>query len=65
MMAGMPYDFGWGVNDPNSGNQFSQKEESDGNVVRGQYSVLLPDGRTQIVKYFDDGNGFNVELSYE
>lgn len=33
MMAGMPYDFGWGVDDPDSGNQFSQKEESDGNVV--------------------------------
>ncbi|KAK4315453.1 hypothetical protein Pmani_013369 [Petrolisthes manimaculis] len=65
MMNGMPYDFGWGVDDPDSGNQFSQKEKSDGNVVRGQYSVLLPDGRVQIVKYYDDGGGFVVQLSYE
>lgn len=33
MMKWMPYDFGWGVNDPDTGNQFSQKEESDGKVV--------------------------------
>ncbi|XP_063588695.1 uncharacterized protein LOC134765828 [Penaeus indicus] len=65
MMAGMPYDFGWGVDDPDSGNQFSQKEESDGNVVRGEYRVLLPDGRLQIVRYFDDGSGFNVDITYE
>ncbi|KAK7069648.1 hypothetical protein SK128_017481, partial [Halocaridina rubra] len=65
MMGGMPYDFDWGVNDPESGNQFSQKEESDGNVVRGEYRVLLPDGRLQIVRYFDDGNGFNVDITYE
>ncbi|XP_068232133.1 cuticle protein 19.8-like [Palaemon carinicauda] len=65
MMGGMPYDFGYGVDDPDSGNQFSQKEASDGNVVRGEYRVLLPDGRLQIVRYFDEGNGFNVDISYE
>ncbi|XP_069983683.1 cuticle protein 19-like [Penaeus vannamei] len=65
MMAGMPYDFGWGVDDPDSGNQFSQKEESDGNVVRGEYRVLLPDGRLQVVRYYDDGSGFNVDITYE
>lgn len=33
MMGGMPYNFDWGINDPDSGNQFSQNEVSDGNVV--------------------------------
>ena len=28
-----------------------QNENSDGNVVSGEYRVLLPDGRTQIVRW--------------
>ncbi|CAL4119831.1 unnamed protein product, partial [Meganyctiphanes norvegica] len=65
MMAGMPYDFEYGVSDPDSGNEYSRQENSDGNTVSGEYRVLLPDGRTQIVRYFDDGNGFNAEVTYE
>lgn len=64
-MAGMPYDFEYGVSDPDTGVEHSRNENSDGNVVRGEYRVLLPDGRTQVVTYFDDGNGFNAEVTYE
>lgn len=49
----MPYDFGYGVKDEYRGVNFGQNEESDGNVVRGSYTVQLPDGRTQIVSMSD------------
>ncbi|CAL4068318.1 unnamed protein product [Meganyctiphanes norvegica] len=64
-MEGMPYDFDWGVQDEETGNQFSHVETSDGQTTQGEYRVLLPDGRTQVVKFFDDGNGFNAEVTYE
>lgn len=52
--------------DPPSGNDYSQRESSDGNVVQGEYRVLLPDSRTQIVKYTaDDANGYNADVQYE
>ncbi|MCL4143358.1 UNVERIFIED_CONTAM: hypothetical protein GTU68_000712 [Idotea baltica] len=47
----MPYNFEWTVLDANSGNDFGHAEEAQGNVVQGQYYVLLPDGRRQIVTY--------------
>ncbi|XP_072753651.1 uncharacterized protein [Anoplolepis gracilipes] len=60
------YNFQYEVNDPPSGNDYSQRESSDGNVVRGEYRVLLPDSRTQIVRYTaDDINGYNAEVQYE
>lgn len=39
-----PYNFNYAVNDHYSGANFNQREQSDGNRVKGQYSVLLPDG---------------------
>lgn len=61
---GMPYDFGYEVNDGD--NQQSHRAESDGEVVRGEYRVLLPDGRMQIVKYTADWkNGYQAEVTYE
>ena len=33
------------------GLNYGQEENSDGSVVTGEYRVLLPDGRTQIVRY--------------
>ena len=48
VMEGMPYDFQYGVQDPNSGNSFSHVENSDGRTTQGEYRVLLPDGRTQV-----------------
>ena len=45
-----PYRYGYAVTDDN-GLDFNQQETSDGGVVTGQYSVVLPDGRIQTVKY--------------
>ncbi|XP_045101015.1 pro-resilin-like [Portunus trituberculatus] len=64
-MAGMPYDFQWDIQDTDSGNTFSHVENSDGQTTQGEYRVLLPDGRTQVVKFFDNGGGFNAVVTYE
>ena len=60
-----PYSFEYGVLDEPSGNDFGHQEESDGKVVTGQYRVLLPDGRTQIVTYRADENGYRANVRYE
>lgn len=61
-----PYSFQYEVRDPPSGNDYGQQESSDGNVVRGEYRVLLPDSRTQIVKYTaSDVTGYNADVQYE
>ncbi|XP_027237316.1 cuticle protein 7-like [Penaeus vannamei] len=63
---GMPFDFAYGVVDHYSGNDYSHNSNSDGNVVKGEYRVLLPDGRTQIVSYTADHvNGYVAEVTYE
>lgn len=63
-MEGMPYDFEWGVQDQGSGNAFSHVENSDGRTTQGEYRVLLPDGRTQVVTFYDNGGGFNADVTY-
>lgn len=61
-----PYSFHYEVIDPPSSNDYSQRESSDGNIVQGEYRVLLPDSRTQIVRYTaDDVNGYNADVQYE
>ncbi|XP_046455923.1 cuticle protein 19.8-like isoform X2 [Daphnia pulex] len=52
-----PYTFGYDVNDAPSYNNFGHQEAADGKVVSGSYRVELPDGRTQVVTYKDDGYG--------
>nr|CAD7262133.1 unnamed protein product [Timema shepardi] len=60
------YQFGYAVKDYASGNDYNRKESSDGNTVQGEYRVLLPDGRTQIVTYIADWqNGFRSNVRYE
>jgi len=62
----MPYNYAWAVADPEAGLDFGQNENSDGNVVSGEYRVLLPDGRTQIVRYTSDHvAGYVAEVTYE
>ncbi|CAH0403712.1 unnamed protein product [Chilo suppressalis] len=60
------YEFGYSVKDAQSGNDYDRREMSDGNVVRGEYRVQLPDGRTQIVTYHADWQtGFHADVRYE
>ncbi|CAH0718375.1 unnamed protein product, partial [Brenthis ino] len=60
------YEFGYSVKDAKSGNDYDRREVSDGNVVRGEYRVQLPDGRTQIVTYHADWQtGFHADVRYE
>ncbi|XP_001604763.1 extensin [Nasonia vitripennis] len=58
------YEFEYRVSDE-FGNDFGHKESRDGAQTSGVYSVLLPDGRKQIVHYEADENGFKPRISYE
>jgi len=62
-----PYHFEYAVDDPHYGPMMAQTEQSDGaGNAQGYYSVNLPDGRTQHVRYVVDGyKGFNAEVSYD
>ncbi|CAB3388340.1 Hypothetical predicted protein [Cloeon dipterum] len=59
------YEFKYDVNDPASGSDFGHRESRDGDYVQGEYRVLLPDGRTQIVKYEADQNGYRPTIEYQ
>merc|ERR1712201_25658 len=50
------YAYNYGVNDDETGPQFSQNEQRDGAVTTGSYTVA-PDGRVKTVKYTDNGDG--------
>jgi hypothetical protein len=55
------YSFNYGIKDPHTGDVKSQHEERDGDVVKGQYSLVEPDGSVRTVDYTaDDHNGFNA-----
>ncbi|XP_030749713.1 cuticle protein 19-like [Sitophilus oryzae] len=56
----IPYEFAYAVQDPHTGDYHSQEEKSDGHHVVGQYSLHEADGTIRIVKYSDDGHGFNA-----
>jgi hypothetical protein len=60
----MPYGFEYDVNDGHE-NNFGHWQQSDGSVTTGSYRVQLPDGRTQIVTYRADENGYNAQVTYE
>lgn len=59
------YQFQYEVQDAQSGNDFGHKEQRQGDDARGEYRVLLPDGRTQIVSYVADPRGYMPEIRYE
>ena len=62
-----PYSFAYEVVDPAGGNAYGHRENSDGNgVTEGEYRVVLPDTRTQIVKYrVTPETGYVAEVTYE
>ncbi|XP_059086700.1 uncharacterized protein LOC131883279 [Tigriopus californicus] len=59
------YAFGYAVKDGYSGDDFSHSETRDGHKTEGEYRVALPDGRTQIVSYYADENGYHADVKYE
>jgi hypothetical protein len=55
------YSFSYGVNDPNTGDNKEHHETRSGDVVRGSYSLVEPDGTRRTVDYTADAhNGFNA-----
>lgn len=52
------------MSDPHTGDVKSQKEVRDGDVVKGQYSLVEPDGSIRVVDYTADSvNGFNAVVT--
>ncbi|XP_034121904.1 mucin-12 isoform X10 [Drosophila guanche] len=57
------YAFEYAVNDPHTGDNKHQREERDGDVVKGEYSLVEPDGNVRTVKYYADWEtGFHAEV---
>ncbi|XP_047507086.1 pro-resilin-like [Pieris napi] len=55
------YQYSYSVQDPNTGDNKAQHESRDGDVVKGEYSLVQPDGSYRKVSYAaDDHNGFNA-----
>ena len=47
-------------------NDFGQYEAREGDKTTGNYWVVLPDGRKQIVNYYVDGySGYVADVKYE
>ncbi|XP_076042075.1 cuticle protein 19.8-like, partial [Oratosquilla oratoria] len=59
------YAYNYNVNDHFTGADFQASESRDGYTTQGEYRVLLPDSRIQIVKYVDRGDGLIAEVTYE
>ncbi|XP_057666753.1 cuticle protein 8-like [Diorhabda carinulata] len=60
------YRFEYGVKDSHTGDIKEQSEERDGHAVKGEYSLVEPDGTIRKVKYEDDGHsGFNAVVTKE
>lgn len=58
------YKFDYAVHDPETHDVKSQWEARDGDVVKGAYSVMEPDGAMRLVEYTaDPDNGFNAVVS--
>ena len=58
------YAFNYGVNDQHTGDVKQQSEQREGDVVKGQYSLVEPDGSIRTVDYTADPvNGFNAVVS--
>uniref|UniRef100_A0A182W0M5 Uncharacterized protein n=1 Tax=Anopheles minimus TaxID=112268 RepID=A0A182W0M5_9DIPT len=55
------YQYAYNVQDALTGDSKTQEETRDGDVVKGSYSLIEPDGSRRIVNYYADPiNGFNA-----
>lgn len=62
--AAPKYNFAYDVSDAYTGDYKTQTEVRDGDYVKGQYTVVEPDGSRRIVDYTaDEHNGFNAVVS--
>jgi len=60
------YKFRYRVKDAQQGQDFGQVEEKQGENTGGEYQVLLPDGRTQVVSYSaSEPAGFLARVEYQ
>lgn len=59
------YAFGYQVSDYKTGNNFGHKQTKNNKEIKGEYKILLPDGRIQTTRYFADDSGFHAEVSYQ
>ncbi|XP_046677454.1 pro-resilin-like [Homalodisca vitripennis] len=59
------YNFMYEVKDAPSGNDFGHMESRMGEVAKGSYHVLLPDGRMQRVDYVADQGGYQPTVTYQ
>lgn len=58
------YTYAYNVNDAITGDSKTQEETREGDIVRGSYSLIEPDGSRRIVNYYADPiNGFNAVVS--
>jgi len=60
------YNFDYAVKDDYTYVDMGHNEKRDGDKTNGQYNVVLPDGRRQIVNYYVDGySGYVADVKYE
>ncbi|XP_057366874.1 cuticle protein 8-like isoform X1 [Daphnia carinata] len=59
------YNYGYHIKDPYTYSEFGHEETRKGDNTKGQYQVLLPDGRRQVVTYYVNGkSGFVADVKY-
>ncbi|KOB66690.1 putative cuticle protein [Operophtera brumata] len=51
------YTYAYGVDDPQTGNLQNHKEHRDGDVVRGEYSLVEPDGSIRLATVHKKAGG--------
>lgn len=55
------YSYAYNVQDALTGDSKTQEETRDGDIVKGSYSLIEPDGSRRTVNYYSDPiNGFNA-----
>ena len=60
------YNFDYGVKDDYTYVDMGHNEHRDGDHTKGEYFVVLPDGRRQVVSYYVDGySGYVADVKYD